>query len=68
MRTNEFCLEVIDINTICETLNCSRNTVYGLLSETPKPDKITAWRVGNRWKCSRAALDDYILRQSHLIN
>lgn len=59
-------LDVISIDTICEALNCSRNTAYGLLSEEPQPDKITAWKVGTRWKCSRAALDDYILRQSHL--
>lgn len=68
MQINSNCLDVIDITTICDILNCSRNTAYSLLSETPKPDKITAWRVGNRWKCSRAALDDYILRQSHLLN
>ena len=59
-------LEVISIGTICETLNCSRNTAYSLLSEEPRPDKITAWKVGKRWKCSRAALDEYIRRNSHL--
>ena len=59
-------LDVISISTICEILNCSRNTAYALLSEEPKPDKITAWKVGKRWKCSRAALDDYIIRNSHL--
>ena len=68
MHTNTFYLEVIGVETICEVLNCSRNTAYSLLSETPKPDKITAWRVGNRWKCTRAALEQYILRQSHLSN
>lgn len=59
-------LDIISIGTICETLSCSRNTAYSLLSEEPKPDKITAWKVGKRWKCSRAALDDYIIRNSHL--
>lgn len=59
-------LDVISIDTICETLNCSRNTAYSLLSVEPKSDKITAWKVGKRWKCSRAALDEYILRNSHL--
>ena len=59
-------LDVISIDTICATLNCSRNTAYSLLSEEPKPDKITAWKVGKRWKCSRAALDEYIRRNSHL--
>lgn len=59
-------LDVISIDTICDALDCSRNTAYSLLSEEPKPDKITAWKVGKRWKCSRAALDEYILRQSHL--
>ena len=59
-------LEVISIGTICETLNCSRNTAYSLLSEEPRPDKVTAWKVGKRWKCSRAALDEYIRRNSHL--
>ena len=59
-------LDVISIGTICETLNCSRNTAYSLLSEEPKSDKITAWKVGKRWKCSKAALDEYIIRNSHL--
>lgn len=59
-------LDVISIGTICEALNCSRNTAYSLLSEEPRPDKITAWKVGMRWKCSRAALDEYIRRNSHL--
>ena len=59
-------LDVVDIPTICEALNCSRNTAYSLLSETPAPNKITAWRVGNRWKCSRAALENYIIKNSHL--
>lgn len=59
-------LDVISIGTICETLNCSRNTAYSLLSTEPRPDKITAWKVGKRWKCSRAALDEYIIRQSHI--
>lgn len=59
-------LEVISIDDICETLNCSRNTAYGLLSEKPQINKITAWKVGNRWKCSRMALNEYILRQSHI--
>ena len=67
MNYNPEKLEIIDITTICDALNCSRNTAYSLLSETPAKDKITAWRVGNRWKCSRAALDDYIIRQSHLV-
>lgn len=67
MQINSNNLEVVDITTICDVLNCSKNTAYALLSETPKDNKITAWRVGNRWKCSKAALDDYILRQSHLI-
>lgn len=68
MSFNTTNLDVINIDTICETLNCSRNTAYSLLSEKPRPDKITAWKVGKRWKCSRAALDDYILRNSHLSN
>jgi len=61
-------LEVISIDDICEILNCSRNTAYNLLSEEPQHDKITAWKVGNRWKCSRAALNEYIIRQSHISN
>ena len=58
-------LDLISFGTICEALNCSKNTAYSLLSEEPRPDKITAWKVGKRWKCSRAALDDYIIRNSH---
>lgn len=61
-------LEIISIDDICEILSCSRNTAYKLLSETPQYDKITAWKVGNRWKCSRAALNEYIVRQSHISN
>jgi len=66
MQINTPNLDIIGIDTICEILNCSRNTAYSLLSETPSPDKITAWRVGNRWKCTHAALNEYIIRQSHL--
>ena len=57
-------LEIISIDEICEILSCSKNTAYSLLSEKPQNDKITAWKVGNRWKCSRIALNEYILRHS----
>lgn len=67
MRYSTENLEIIDIGTICEVLNVSRNTAYSLLSETPDKDKITAWKVGNRWKCSRAALDEYICKHAHLV-
>lgn len=66
MQINTTNLEVISIDEICEILSCSRNTAYSLLSEEPQDDKITAWKVGNRWKCSRAALNEYIIRQSHI--
>ena len=40
--------------------------VYSLLSETPEKEKITAWKIGSHWKCSRTALDEYIRRNSHI--
>lgn len=66
MTFNTENLEIIDIDTICDVLNCSKNTAYSLLSETPEKEKITAWKIGSRWKCSRAALDEYIRRNSHI--
>ena len=50
--------EIITIDELCEILLIGRNTAYTLLNEEAFGEG--AFRIGNRWKISRQAVNSYI--------
>lgn len=48
---------------LAEYLGIGRNLAYQLLNE----GQIPGFKIGNKWKCSKQAVDLYIARRSHLV-
>lgn len=59
---NQVRLELITLDDLCEALDIGRNAAYRLLNT----GAIKGFRINRIWKIPRGALDDYILKQSHL--
>ena len=55
--------EILSIKEVCDILYIGRNRVYELLESST----IKAFRIGNRWKIPKAAVQEYILSQSNLL-
>lgn len=54
--------ELITIEELCEILAIGKNTAYRLLQNK----EIRAFRIGRIWKISKAAVNDYIRKESGL--
>lgn len=54
--------ELITIEELCEILAIGKNTAYQLLQNK----EIKAFRIGRIWKISKAAVIDYIRKESGL--
>lgn len=52
--------ELITIEELCEILSIGKNTAYRLLQNK----EIKAFRIGRIWKISKAAVIDYIRKES----
>lgn len=53
-------IELISIEELCCTLGIGRNTAYTLLQN----GDIHAFRVGKKWKITKAALEQYITEKN----
>lgn len=54
--------DLITVDELCEWLVIGKNAAYTLLNS----GKIKAFRIGRIWKISRAAVVEYIKRESML--
>jgi excisionase family DNA binding protein len=52
--------DILNIEDLCEVLLIGKNAAYKLLEE----GEIKGFRFGRKWKISKAALEDYILKRS----
>ena len=59
---NEDYGDLISIKELCELLSIGKSTAYKLLSE----NELHAFRIGKNWKIPRAAVTEYVIRQSKL--
>jgi excisionase family DNA binding protein len=50
---------IIDIEEVMEILKIGRNAMYKLLNS----GEIPAFRIGNNWKITNGAVDEYIRKQ-----
>ena len=48
--------DIISIQELCEILIIGKNSAYKLLNEK----KISAFRIGNRWKIPKASVISYL--------
>ena len=48
--------DIISIEELCEILIIGKNSAYKLLNEK----KISAFRIGNRWKIPKTSLISYL--------
>lgn len=53
---------LMTVPELAEYLGIGRNRAYELL----KKDMIHGFRIGNNWKVSKAAVDDFIKKKSRL--
>ena len=56
--------DLITLDELCDILNIGRNAAYSLLNS----NEIKAFRIGRCWKIPRCAVNEYILRKSHIKN
>jgi excisionase family DNA binding protein len=54
--------DILNIDELCEVLLIGKNAAYKLLES----GEIKGFRFGRKWKISKAALEDYILKKSGL--
>lgn len=54
--------ELITIEELCEIMSIGKNTAYRLLQNK----EIKAFRIGRIWKISKAAVINYIRKESGL--
>ncbi len=54
--------DIINIDVLCEVLLIGKNAAYKLLAS----GEIKGFRFGRKWKISKDALADYILKKSGL--
>jgi excisionase family DNA binding protein len=52
--------QVMDIQAASDYLGVSRDTLYRYVTE----EKIAAFKIGNRWKFMKTALDSWMEKQS----
>ncbi|MDP4120829.1 MAG: helix-turn-helix domain-containing protein [Bacillota bacterium] len=48
--------DIMTINELCDYLNIGQSMVYKLLNS----GKLSAFRIGNRWKIPRKCVDEYV--------
>ena len=56
--------DIMTIADVAEALYIGKNRVYELLEK----DAIKGFRIGKIWKIPKAALQEYVLLQSHMSN
>ena len=52
--------EILNIEDLCEILLIGKNAAYRLLDS----GEIKGFRFGRKWKISKTALEDYIMKRS----
>lgn len=52
--------DILNIEDLCEVLLIGKNAAYKLLES----GEIKGFRFGRKWKISKEALEDYILKRS----
>lgn len=52
--------DILNIDELCEILLIGKNAAYKLLES----EEIKGFRFGRKWKISKVALEDYILKKS----
>lgn len=52
--------DVLNVDDLCEVLLIGKNAAYKLLES----GEIKGFRFGRKWKISKIALEDYILKRS----
>lgn len=60
-KKNKTQTNLLSPSEVCSCLNIGRNTMYKLLQN----GKISAFRIGNRWKIPESSITKFINEQIH---